>query len=119
MNKPLKQAELKYKEAYDLVITELERRARKILREHPNLDEYIMAMGGWMFTRKLGTRNEQGFIVESDSMTIIHEDEAENIQYMRPIYDLMREWDNDMKLTGDAMRFTAEGEVVRTWGGKK
>ncbi len=93
-----KEMETLINRAFDLGIDEIERRARKILAGHPNLVEFVMAMGGAIFTTKdnqtLGT-NER--------------------EYMKPVENFINEWDHSLHLTGHPMRFTATGPVVNEW----
>src|SRR5208337_3318365 len=41
-----------FDDAYQIGLVEVERLARKILAKHPNLDEFVMAMGSAFFTTK-------------------------------------------------------------------
>lgn len=82
-----------------LALAEIRRLARKILREHSNLDEFVMAMGLATFTVK----------GEVDSLGL--EDRA----YFRPLAKLIADWDNMLGLTGEPMRFTAHGPEVTEW----
>ena len=83
----------------------IEAKARGILRSHPTLDEFVMGMGAWLFTRK-------------DSADDISTVFRERIPaYARPFERMMDEFDRlELKITGEPMRFTAEGPVVREWG---
>lgn len=83
----------------------IEKRARKILVAHSNLDEFVMAMGGWLFTRH----------GNDDSISDI---ELSHIpSYVRSFANMMNEFsDLELKVTGEPMRFTATGPVVRDWG---
>jgi hypothetical protein len=71
--------------------------ARKILRKSPNLHEFVMAMGVAMFT---------------DHYRDYSLDEKPEWSELN---DFINEWDNQLKLTGIPMCFTAEGEIVREW----
>lgn len=93
----LKDVDKHYRQARDIAMQLIEQRARRILVTHPNLDEFIMGMGSWFFTRKGGE-----IIVDP-------------LGYMKPISDIIDEWDAYLKLTGEPMRFTAEGETVTDW----
>lgn len=78
-------------------LVELERKARRILLKHPNLNEFVMAMGEAFFTTADGT--------------VSTEDRA----YMKPLNDFIYEWDEFLRLTGSPMRFTAHGDKVIHW----
>lgn len=102
---------LYYHQSAQIALDLVEKRARAILRQHPNLDEFIMGMGIWFFTRKVGTKDEKGIVIEEWMNNIVHEPLA----YMKPVADLIDEWDEYLKITGEPMRFTANGPVVREW----
>ena len=93
-----KAIQLHYDEAVRLALTTVERMARKILRDHPNLDEFVMGMGRAMFT----TNDKQNLGTEERA-------------YMRPLDDFLTEWDRWLHLTGEPMRFTAHGPKITTW----
>ena len=98
-------------EANNIASQIVEQKARQILLEHPNLDEFIMGMGGWFFTRK--DKDHTG-----ESM-IIHEcDTDECPKYMIGLQNFIDQWDNDLHVTGELMRFTAKGKKITEWGGK-
>jgi hypothetical protein len=74
----------------------LEQKARKILIEHPNLHEFVMGMGTWFFIDK----NKNHFT-------------EQEVAYLIPFERFILKYDNDLKLTGNLMRFTAKGKIVR------
>lgn len=83
----------------------IESKARKILSENPVLDEFVMAMGGWLFTRKYGR----------DDISTVYRERIPS--YAMPFTRMMDEFDAlELKVTGEPMRFTATGPVVREWG---
>jgi len=91
---------------YDMALALIEQRARAILTAHPNLDEFVMGMGAWIFTK----RNS-----EDDISTVYREFIP---AYAMPFTRMMDEFDDlELKVTGEPMRFTAKGPVVRMWGG--
>jgi hypothetical protein len=86
-----------HSKAYDLAIQEVERLARKILSENPELDEFVME-GSYYFTYKDPEKNE---IPPYDEPMFEH------------IHSFMDKWDADLNLTGrHMMRFTATGETI-------
>lgn len=87
-----------FQRAERLALQEVERRARKILAEHPVLDEFVMAMGTAFFNTK------DGRIVTND-----------DLKYLAPVFDWIDEWDSELHLTGTPMRFTAKGKMVTDW----
>ena len=93
-----KRIEKHYEQACTLALSEVERLARQILANHSNLHEFVMGMGGAIFITK-------------DDDNLGTEDRA----YMKPLNDLLMEWDDYLKLTGEPMRFTVDGPIVREW----
>ena len=92
---------------YGIALKLVESRARKLLAAHPNLDEFVMGMGGWMFTRK-GIDNH-------DNISLVFRDRIPH--YASSFTRLMGEFDIlQLKITGEPMRFTSDGPVVRSWG---
>jgi len=85
-----------YEAARQKALMELEEEARKILKNHKNLQEFIMCMGNAWFLDNDGN-------------------EVEDKAYMRPVNDILEAWDEYLKLTGEPMRFTWDGEVRRNW----
>ena len=91
---------------YGMALTLIETRARKILAAHSNLDEFVMAMGGWLFTKK----------GSDDNISDVYREHIPS--YARSFLEMMDEFnDIELKVTGEPMRFTATGPVVRMWGG--
>ena len=84
--------------AFNLALAELERRAHKVLAAHPNLDEFVMAMGGAFFT----TNDDQNIGLEER-------------RYMRPVARFLGDWDDALGLTGQPIRFTATGPAKTAW----
>lgn len=92
----------------------VEQEARTILRQHPNLNEFVMGMGHAFFTRKIGSRDSTGVVVTED-FDVIQEDDAPHYIKNSPLMRFIEEWDTDLCITGEPMRFTANGRVVRNW----
>jgi len=88
-----------FDDAYQIGLVEVERLARKILAKHPNLDEFVMAMGSAFFTTK-------------DDGNIHPFERA----YMKPLDRFLTAWDDTLCLTGEPMRFTATGRKETAWG---
>jgi len=89
-------------------LKELELRARKAMKKHVAIKEFVMAMGTAYFVCRS----------EGQEVLLSFEEEAENFPYakaLRPTLDLIAEWDDYLKLTGTPMRFTADGPVVKEW----
>lgn len=88
-----------YQERIDNISKRLvQREAREIMRKHPNLVEFVMAMGACMFMDKYNT------IVELESRA-----------YLKEFNELVM-WLNDAcMVSGNPMRFTVDGPVVTDW----
>lgn len=104
----------------ETALAEVERLARKILKEHQNLNEFVMGMGMWEITRKIGTRDDSGgtvvkFQTTTESYGLINDVVELELAYLKPLGDFIDEWDSVLHLTGTPMRFTADGPVVTDW----
>lgn len=92
-----------YNTAVKLAMEEVERLARLAMSQDPVLEEFIMGMGTFGFAERLYPKQ-----------TIYHDDPKKH-PAIKPLWDFIEEWDRYMCLTGNAMRFTATGPVVREW----
>lgn len=88
-----------FEKVHNEALAEVERRARFALRHDPMVVEFIMAMGTAFFVRKDGG----------------DEDIDTKRPRLRPTFDFILQWDHCLSLTGESMRFTAQGPIVRTW----
>jgi hypothetical protein len=95
------QIEFHFNKAVDLAIARIEQEARTILRNHQNLDEFVMGMGICSFSTKSGGK--------------IFLDEDDTPKYMTRLNEFIDKWDCYMKLTGVPMRFTATGKRITDW----
>ena len=93
-----KQIEYYLAEAEKLASEKVKRLARAILKKNKNLNEFVMGMGTWFFVHKDGRNCD-----ESDYKSL------------QEFSDFIREYDNILKITGEPMRFTAEGEKITNW----
>lgn len=89
-----------YKKACNLASRHVESLARRILAERSELNEFIMGMGTYFFSLKDDDDNIDAFSGE---------------EWMEPLVDFICEWDRELKITGEAMRFTAMGDKVTEW----
>ena len=90
----------------------VEKMARQILREHPELNEFVMAMGTYFFTYKEGGNLDPISSKMNSSYNYVYYDTE---PFLKPLNDLIGEWDSRLKITGDAMRFTADGIKITDW----
>ena len=87
-----------YVRARSLALNLVEARARRILMENSDMGEFIMGMGTWMFTLKKRNANVDG-----------------DDPRLKPIDEVMIEWDRDLGISGIPTRFTAKGKTRRNW----
>lgn len=92
-----------YDKASEAASAFVEQEARAILCKHRNLHEFVMGMGIWSFTTKNGDSHLPGFHTTPRYIT--------NSRLAKFIF----EWDSYLKITGEPMRFTADGPTVREW----
>lgn len=96
-----------------LASAEIERLARKVLREHKSLKSFTMAMGTFFF------EDHKGNVIESYDM--VHNwkmdtyTRKDTFLYFKPLNDFIMKWDEELKVTGDPMHFTATGEKITEW----
>lgn len=84
-----------YERAREEAWSLIELRARRILMNNRHLYEFIMAMGS-------------AFFIDTSGETVYG-------SHSEPIDEILREWDADLKLTGEPMRFTATGPKRTDW----
>ncbi len=109
MDKPptLAQIAASYDQARALAITLLEHRARAVMRSHRNCAEFICCMGSAFFVvKRAGALDGEINVDPCDSYAPA---------YMGRVAELINEWDDYLKLTGEGFRFTADGPVNRNW----
>ena len=94
-------------------LVEVEYRARRILRQRPHFGEFIMAMGTAFFTDKAGNvlRHEQEHYHQHGN----HPYTYTLLPWACPVMAYLEEHDAAFGLTGEPMRFTANGPVIRVW----
>lgn len=100
-----KEIETHYMKASDAASELVEQEARRILRKHLNLHEFVMGMGSWFFTLKKGDSTDEHPFVYDEPRYIAKSKLARFIS----------KWDEYLKITGEPMRFTADGPTVREW----
>jgi len=88
-----------YNKGAILACIEVKKEARRILRLHPEFDEFIMSMGSCFFTQK---NNEHDHVYPSEL-------EEEELSFF------LGEWDDIFRITGNSTRFTANGIEINKW----
>lgn len=101
-----------YYKACEMASSKVEQMARTILRNHPHLDEFIMAMGSYSFTTKTGGNIDPISSRMNSSYNYVYYDTH---KYLKPLNDFIGEWDQYLKITGEPMRFTATGKKITDW----
>jgi hypothetical protein len=72
-----------------------------------------MAMGSYFFTYKDGRADLQPMAQKMNkSFNYYYEDSK---PYLKPLNDFISEWDKSLKMTGGAMRFTANSQKITDW----
>ena len=94
----LEQADQWVSKASRLASLEVERLARKILKDNPEFKEFVMANGTWFFTM-------------SDGVTGL----MDNDPRCHDLAWYVDQWDDSLRITGESMRFTATGPKVTNW----
>ena len=91
-----------YNKARQIALNLIVLRARRILKKHKNLKEFVMAMGSATFHDQKGD-------------AVFNYTTGRGPIYMDPVYQLIEDWDDYLKLTGEPMRFCATGRILRDW----
>lgn len=89
------------KEVTAQLLKMVEYKARQIMRQHPRLTGFCMAMGSWAFYD--GTNHP------------VRPDYTSGVKYLEPFAAFIDEYDEDFHLTGCPMKFNAGGEVIHHW----
>ena len=92
-----------YNEIRKLAIEYVQQEALKILQQHIDLDEFVMAMGTWLFTQKNVNKYSKS--------TVIYD----RPEYMKSLEKFISEWDRVFYLTGESMRFNSSGIITTDW----
>ena len=85
----------------NLTVAIIVKHARLILKEQPELREFCMGMGTWMF------ETWDGKLVDGYDL--------KQFPDLRTFDDFMCRWDDTFKITGEPVRFTADGPLVTDW----
>ena len=101
-----------YEKAENIASEAVEKMARQILREHSELNEFVMAMGTYFFTYKRGGNLDPISSKMNSSYNYVYYDTE---PFLKPLNDFISEWDSRLKITGDSMRFTVDGVKVTDW----
>ena len=86
-------------ECTEIAIKRIESLARNILVDNKQTNEFIMAMGSFFFTSKLGD--------------VIYD--KEDLRGYKKLEDFIYSLPKDLCITGEPMRFTKNGPVITDW----
>lgn len=93
-----------------LAIELIESEARKILASNPELDEFVMAMGGRFFTCKNGLDS-----IFRNYDNIVRNYNFEGQEYFPEFFKMVDDLNERFNVCGHPMRFTASGQIVKDW----
>lgn len=113
-----KKIEKQYEIARQMAVDEMIRLARKILKKYPHLDEFVIAMGTCFFTLKdkFGSVYDNHISMREQYMKKDYSYGTRlTYQYFKPLDEFISEWNEIFKLTGEGIRFKAEGEIITDW----
>lgn len=86
--------------------------ARTILKNHPEYDEFIIAMGSYFFTNKKTGQNITPMEENYRNNQYVSDD---RYKYFKPLNDFILKWNDNLYLTGMGIRFKAKGKIKRHW----
>lgn len=89
-----KQIDSLYRQARETALKELKRLVEIKFRQNKNLDYFLIAMGSYFFVDKNNETVYDGF---------------------KNIDNLIGEWDRYLKLTGEGVKWYADGSVITDW----
>lgn len=98
-----------YHNARDFAVRTVERWARKLLREHPEMGEFRMANGGYAFYQ--AKRPDDRVCLPGK----IHTSRDLEREYLREFNNFIWEWDKRLDITTSPMKFTADGPTITDW----
>jgi|SRR5690349_17618494 len=97
-----------------MALDEIEHRVRELMRRHPELSDFVMAMGiagiGFEYVDDEGN-------IQTDSLSLNHGDDKKFPEYeLSYLADFIAEWDEYLHLTGSPMRIhTADSPIITDW----
>lgn len=100
-----------YRQACDMGIREVERLARKVLKQNKSLSQFCMAMGTYFFIDHNGDNVDTWQNIYSSYGCISNHAKKSFVE----LNEFISEWDALLKLTGEPMMFTATSEVRSRW----
>jgi len=96
--------------ANEIAIKEVERLARKTMRDNPEIEEFCMAMGSATF--HLSKEHMESPEYEGDSFGHLDDDDPRAKEF----YDFLEEWNDMFHINGFPMRIKgANGKLVTDW----
>lgn len=80
--------------------------ASYVLKNNKQIDEFIMAMGSFFFTKR-GKKNCH--------FNYSTHEEINSLKGGKELFDFIIKWDNQFKVTGGSLRFSLHSEIKRNW----
>ena len=114
-----------FDQASNLAIEGIKNEAREILKDDPNLDEFIMAMGSCFFTLKEGgkydimsyTDDEWDEWCESDEyVSSYYNNIGDDCNFQTEFFEMVDDLNEKFNVMGYPVRFTATSKEVHDWG---
>ncbi len=107
----IKQIRQQHRITRKALLKEIEKEARKIMFQHKNLTEFIMAMGTCFFVDK----NNNNISLTTEVYRNYSYSWEYTYKYFTKLHEIFDEFDDVYKLTGEPMRFTATSKVTNDW----
>jgi len=96
-------------EAYEIAEAEVIRLAQEHLAEHPELDEFVIAMGTCFFTMK------EQVVRDNPAGGDWANDNTIDVEFDSELFNFIADYDNTFGLSGMGIKFRLGGEIVRDW----
>jgi hypothetical protein len=112
MNKQNNKIQKHIELAREIALNEVIRMARQIMKEHKNLKWFYLSMGSYFFDDKFGET------IGTNDQTMNNNYEyniVDKYKYFKSLNEFMLDWDNELKLSGEGIRFTATGKIETDW----
>lgn len=96
--------------ANEIALREVERLARKTMRDNPEIEEFCMAMGSASFS--FSKEHMESPEYEGDSFGYLDEEDPR----VKAFYEFLNKWNDTFGINGTPMRIKgANGKLVTDW----
>lgn len=97
----------------------IERLARRVMREHPECKEFVMAMGSASFTVEYTRDYGDGDTLDVTEYWSVNglwtDGWMDRPDWLAPLVEVFDNFEDSLRLSGSPMRFTARGPVQHDW----